>query len=135
MDSVTISEEQAPPSTVILSTPDKTVTVETETKESRTEHNVPHLAFVGMKSYPQCFGDRKNRSGHGPEHAAANVENASRTLAIEIAKAQAEPILSDDGQVPYDENGNAIPMTLEKAQEIAKNFTGKSLVVAKPTEN
>lgn len=70
------------------------------------EYNVPHLAFVGMKSYPQSLGDRKNRSGNGEEHKQALVENASRTLAAEI----------------------------EKAQEAVKEFSGEDLIVAKPTE-
>lgn len=51
--------------------------------------STPRFAWLGAKQYKQSGDSRKNRSGHGPEHSQAIVENASRGFAKEVNKALA----------------------------------------------
>lgn len=49
------------------------------------------LAWIGVKSLAQSGNSRKNRPGFKSEHTQALIENASRTLAVEIDKALTPP--------------------------------------------
>lgn len=50
----------------------------------------PTLSWVSAKTYKHS-NPRKNLSGNAPEHAAANIENASRAFAGEVTKALEVP--------------------------------------------
>jgi hypothetical protein len=51
----------------------------TKLKDSRNPN------WIALKSKPSCVGNRKNRSGQGPEHSAAIIENAWHDALIENA--------------------------------------------------
>jgi len=57
----------------------------------------PRLSWLGGKTYKQQGDSRRGRSGHGPEHAEAIPENASRVLAKEIDKALLPDVPAVDG--------------------------------------
>jgi hypothetical protein len=53
------------------------------------------LSFIGAKSHPHQGLSRKNRPGNKELHTDAIVENASRSLAVEIDKALAPPVAEE----------------------------------------
>ena len=59
-------------------------------------NNPPHLSFAGMKRYRHHFASGKLRSGNKELHAAAIVEDASRTFTKECDKAVSVPAV--DGE-------------------------------------
>lgn len=54
-------------------------------------HNIPRLSWLGGKQHTTHFLSRKNRPGESQLHTAAIVEDASRTLAVQIDKAFSVP--------------------------------------------
>jgi len=63
-------------------------------------NNPPHLTFVGMKTYRHQFSSGKLRPGNKELHAAAIVEDASRTFtkgcdqAMSVPAVDGEPLTS-----------------------------------------
>jgi hypothetical protein len=64
---------------------------------SVSEPSIPRLSWLGAKQYKQQGDSRKGRSQFGPELREAFVENASRTFAVEVAKAMT---LTPEGVTP-----------------------------------
>ncbi len=56
----------------------------------------PRLSWLGGKTF-RHGNPRKNLSGCAPEHAEANIENASRAFATEVTKALAPDTPAVDG--------------------------------------
>lgn len=61
------------------------------------------LSWLGGKQYAQQGDSRKSRSGFKPENLEACIEDSSRTLAKEIAKALMPPV--EPATVPAPEVG------------------------------
>lgn len=59
-------------------------------------NNPPHLSFVGMKRYRQHSSQGKLRPGNKELHAAAIVEDASRTFTKECDKAMGIPAVNGE---------------------------------------
>ena len=55
--------------------------------------DLPRLTWLNAKQRPTRLGDRKNQSGHKPEHILANADNEA------FEKAAWEKFTSDDNLV------------------------------------
>ena len=59
--------------------------------------DIPRLSWIGAKTFAQHGSSRRNNSGHGMEHAAANKTNLLITaeLLAKVETLPVQPLLTD----------------------------------------